>query len=602
MLGEGYSQDGRREVSDEIVRSGTHIATIPVGVPLSIPWQRVRQTILGSKGDNLIFIKDKAGDNVLVEYRARGSLGNPEFRVTSKSQNASLPAVTLIKDLIVQKQSEIEELIRSGIRVHRNFQKPEEEVGSADLRAALLGFNERIAYQSWERHVKHPWYTGLVLSTWGESTTMELWLPGDFNVYNIRDALSRRHFENTGALWEFTVHLTPQTPPLACLLTLTQIEERAHPVSDTSMLHCLHYEGHRCRCHTPPQVTMDAIADSGSPCRACTMFQARTSTQAQGSRNAQEGSQQYREDLCCSASRGCWHKHSEDNSLTGWGHGPHDHRFCFNQLCLSSGQIRHFQITREYCPSEEAADEVAMPIEDQTCLCCWEWIPPLFNWRPQGVDDLQYIPPADPGSDRLYRPTSSHRFSADQLIRRWEVWRQSNKGQSELTWMLALKRLSPETYELCRERILSYTTRPWRPELYGIASSFSGASTMCWRKDSLWDGLLEDEGYSHTQASRLPRASKIFLREGKKAKWEGIEELEWDHRCRAYGSWEKFSALCKQKANASKTSQEHSALTTPMPSLLPPPNSLHCTTGASMSSRPRLTPCSLALYSLPRAL
>ena len=84
---------------------------------------------------------------------------------------------------------------------------------------------ERQAYKAWEIYERDPWLTGLQLTTGSGGDAIELWLPWKYRIYDVRHALARTLYASTGSLKEVTLHLQPSSPPLSCLMLVSQVEE-----------------------------------------------------------------------------------------------------------------------------------------------------------------------------------------------------------------------------------------------------------------------------------------------------------------------------------------------------------------------------------------
>jgi hypothetical protein len=172
-----------------------------------------------------------------------------------------------------------------------------------------------LSFRAWETQEAEPWASGLLLTTLGGNDAFEIWIPWDHKIYNLRETLARRL--QAGGMrppQEVTIHLQQDSPPLACLLPVSFIEENTAFGRDEWNLLPVHYEAHRCRCNTHYHVRATETVDCGRPCGACTKHLELRAPEDPAAWHAPPLHLQHIISLCCAATRPCWHKHELDDS------------------------------------------------------------------------------------------------------------------------------------------------------------------------------------------------------------------------------------------------------------------------------------------------
>jgi hypothetical protein len=235
-------------------------------------------------------------------------------------------------------------------------------------------------FREWEIQDAETWSSGLLLSTHEGRDPFEIWIPWEHRIYNLRETLASK-FQAGGIrpLHEFTIHLQLGSPPLACLLPVSYLEEHSAMGRDKWNILQVHYEAHLCRCNSPYSANAAATVDCGRPCWACAKHLEQRTPGDSAAWQAPANHPQHMINLCCASTRACWHKDVLDNSQTGGIYGPHDHLFCFDQISLSTGELRHFHFNRELTKAQK---EMPDKLEDSRALAVSHGSLPSLNSTP----------------------------------------------------------------------------------------------------------------------------------------------------------------------------------------------------------------------------
>jgi hypothetical protein len=345
-----------------------------------------------------------------------------------------------------------------------------------------------LSFRAWETQDEYAWSSGLLLSTFGGRDALEIWIPWDHKVYNLRETLAMMlQAGGMRPLQEVTIHLQQDSPPLACLLPISFIEE-----------------------NTILDAQATETVDCSRPCWACTKHLEHRTPEDPATWQAPPLLNQHIIKLCCAATRPCWHKRELDDSQTGGIHGPHDHLFCFDKQSQSTGGRRHFHFHRDF---HQDLDGTAHQVGGLTCPCCLLWIPAIAEHDPWTVEDYAYVPQVA-RSLRLNQDGAQLCADESQAEQMAAVSLRLVGSPINFIWLMALRAYDDKVYEHNRRLIQSFLHRRWPPGGWEAQSSSSGASTKCWHMDSSFEG---EEDWYHIHNGRTHKSTRDFEKQSRAA-------------------------------------------------------------------------------------